>query len=423
MARETKRLTARGIVGLTAPGLYADGDGLYLRVDAAGAQRWVLLFRWPDPVTGDKKRTEMGLGRIADVGLADAREKAAAARRQIAEGVNPIQARSLATKARAAVIRTFGLEAEAYINAHAASFRNAKHVDQWRMTLSVQRDNVGNLLDAGYCLTLRDKPVDAIGTAEVLSALQPIWATKPETASRVRGRIERVLDAARASGRRTGENPARWRGHLDTLLPKRQKLTRGHHAAMPYADLPAFMTRLRESGGLGAQALELLILCTSRTGEIIGAKWPELDLRAKVWTVPAERMKAGREHRVPLTDRAVEILQSLYERRTGEFVFPGQKANAHMSNMTMTKALATAKGSDYTVHGFRSSFRDWVSEETAFPGELAEAALAHIVGDETERAYRRGDALAKRRKLMDAWAGYCLPTGSNVLPMARFGRN
>lgn len=420
MARETKRLTARGVTSLTAPGLYADGDGLYLRVDAAGAKRWALLFRWPDPATGLKKRTEMGLGRAADVGLADAREKAAEARKLIAEGINPIEARTLANEARAQAVRTFGMEAESYIDTHATSFRNAKHIDQWRMTLSAQRDKAGELLETGYCLTLRNRPVGSIETEHVLAVLKPLWLEKPETASRLRGRIERVLDAARSAGHRAGENPARWRGHLATLLPKRKTLSRGHHAAMPYADLPAFVTRLRESGGMGARALELLILCTSRTGEIIGAKWPEFDLAAKVWTIPADRMKSAREHRVALSARAVEILQELAELRTGDFVFAGKRANSHMSNMTMTKALATAGGDAYTVHGFRSAFRDWVGEETSFPEVLAEMALAHIVGDATERAYRRGDALAKRRKLSDAWAAYCRPaTKTNVVPMSR----
>ena len=420
MARETKRLTARGITSLTAPGMYADGDGLYLRVDAAGSKRWALLFRWPDPATGEKKRTEMGLGRLADVGLADAREKAAEARKQIAEGVNPIQARILASEARAQTVRTFGMEAESYIDTHATSFRNPKHVDQWRMTLSAKRDKAGELMDSGYCLTLRKLPVAAIETEHVLAVLKPLWLEKPETASRLRGRIERVLDAAKSAGHRTGENPARWRGHLATLLPKRKTLSRGHHAAMPYAQLPAFVAKLRESGGMGARALELLILCSSRTGEIIGAKWPEFDLDSKVWTIPAIRMKAAREHRVALSARAVEILRELAEIRTGDFVFPGKRANSHMSNMTMTKALATAGGDAYTVHGFRSAFRDWVGEETSFPETLAEMALAHIVGDATERAYRRGDALAKRRKLSDAWAAYCQPaTKTNVVPMAR----
>jgi integrase len=418
MASQIKRLSARFVQSVTDPGTYADGDGLYLVVSPTGAKRWTLIFFW------QTKRKEMGLGKLSVLSLLEARESAEAARRLVAKGINPIEARAAEKQEAEAetekLAHTFGMEAEAYIEAHASSFRNSKHIDQWRMTLSVQRDKDGSLLDTGYCLAIRDTAVEAIGTAEVLSVLQPIWATKPETASRVRGRIERALDAARAAGHRTGENPARWRGHLNTLLPKRQKLARGHHAAMPYANLPEFMARLQESDGLGAQALELLILCTSRTGEVIGARWPEFDLTAKLWIVPAERMKAGREHRVPLTARAVEILTALHEVRTGDFVFPGQKANAHMSNMTMTKALATAKGSGFTVHGFRSSFRDWVSEETAFPGELAEAALAHIVGDETERAYRRGDALAKRRKLMDAWAAYCLPAAQpNVLPMTR----
>lgn len=418
MASQSKRLSARFVTTVTEPGTYADGDGLYLIVSPTGAKRWTFIFFW------QTKRKELGLGKLAALSLADARDAADEARRMVAGNVNPIEARKAARAEAQAeadkLVHTFGMEAEAYIKAHAAGFRNAKHVEQWRMTLSVQRDKDGNLLDTGYCLAIRDKPVDDIDTPEVMSVLQPIWLDKPETASRLRGRIENVLDAAKVDGHRTGENPARWRGHLKMKLPKRKRLSRGHHAAMPYADVPDFMARLQQGGGLGAEALELLILCTNRTSEIIAAEANEFDMTTKVWTIPAERMKGGRVHRVPLTARAMTIVEGLLETRTGKYLFPGQKANAHMSNMTMSKALATAGGGEYTVHGFRSAFRDWVGEETGFAENIAEAALAHIVGDETERAYRRGDALAKRRKLMDAWTAYCLPAQrQNVLPMKR----
>lgn len=363
------------------------------------------------------KRVEMGLGRLADIGLADAREKATEARRLIADGINPIEARKAAALA-VAEKKTFGDVAADYVDTHASTFRNAKHIKQWRMTLSIERDEKGTFLDTGYCLRLRSKAVDLIDTADVLEVLTPLWADKPETASRVRGRIERVLDAAKAKGQRSGENPARWRGHLDKLLAKRQTLSRGHHAAMPYSAVPEFMTKLHQAEGVGALALEFLILTTSRTGEVIGAKEREFDLAKMLWTVPPERMKSGREHRVPLCARAVEIVTQLREVATSEWVFAAGKKP--ISNMTMTKALGTAGGSDFTVHGFRSSFRDWVGEETNFPDTLAEAALAHVVGDKTERAYRRGDALAKRRKLMEAWERYCAaPAKSNIIAMPK----
>ncbi|KKC34608.1 tyrosine-type recombinase/integrase [Devosia psychrophila] len=414
-----KQLSAKAIASPSmAPGMHADGDGLYLIVSPQGAKRWTFVFFMQG------KRKEMGLGKLSAVSLLDARDAADAARRMVARGENPIEARR-ANRADAAaeagkVVVTFGMAAEAHINAHASGYRNAKHIDQWRMTLSVQRDKAGNLMDTGYCLAIRDTAVAEIDTPEVMSVLLPVWLDKAETASRIRGRIEHVLDAAKVDGHRSGENPARWRGHLKLKLPKRRKLTRGHHAAMPYVDVADFITELHKVEGLGAQALELAILTASRTGEIITAKWHEFDMSGKVWTVPAERMKAGREHRVPLSARAHYILGQLAETRTGDYVFPGKKANAHISNATMSKALGAAGGSDFTVHGFRSAFRDWVGEETSFAEAIAEAALAHIIGDETERAYRRGDALAKRKTLMDAWAAYCLPAPvENVLPMTR----
>jgi integrase len=270
-----------------------------------------------------------------------------------------------------------------------------------------------------YAAPLRDKPIAAVHTDDVLSVLAPIWQTKNETASRLRGRIERVLDAARAKGLRSGENPARWRGHLDHLLPRRQRLSRGHHAALPYPDVPAFVAGLREREAIAALALEFLILNASRLGEVLGAKWNEIDLEAKVWTIPPERMKAGREHRVPLTKRGLEILATAEKLRTSDYVFPGQRRGRPLSPMSM-EMLRRRMKVDVTVHGFRSSFRDWAGECTSFPREIAEAALAHIIGDETERAYRRGDALEKRRKLMAAWAAFCDPKDkSNVVPLAR----
>ncbi len=411
MARLSKRLTAKTVESIATPGLHADGDGLYLRVDAAGAKRWVFLFRGPDPKNpGKLKRTEMGLGRLKDVGLVDARAKVVEARLKTKDGLNPIEHRAAliaAARAEPKAVDTFGKVATDYIDAQKSGFRNEKHIAQWRMTLG-----------SAYCGDLIDMPVDEVDTADVLAVLQPIWQAKNETASRLRGRIERVLDAARAKGLRSGENPARWKGHLDKLLAKRQKLARGHHSAMPYAAVPAFVAKLRVSGGVGARALEFLILTAGRTGEVIGARVEEFDLAKSLWTVPGSRMKSGREHRVALSARAADIVRELRDTSISPFVF-GATAHRPISNMTMTKALATAGGSEFTVHGFRSSFRDWVSEETSFPDRLAEGALAHIVGDQTELAYKRGDVLAKRRVLMDAWANYCGGRSNAKAPRTR----
>ena len=330
----------------------------------------------------------MGLGGLTSVSLARARVKAAEARAQVADGVNPITHRK-------AEGLTFGAFTDTLLDSIEAEWRNPKHRAQWRMTLTT------------YAAPLRPLAVDAVTTDDVLAVLQPIWTEKPETASRVRGRIERVLDAAKAKGLRTGENPACWRGHLDHLLPKRQKLSRGHHTALPVPAVPAFMAQLRARPAMAARSLEFTVLTAARTGETLGARWGEIDLEAAVWTVPATRMKAGREHRVPLSALAVALLRALEPLRgEGPYVFPGQRRGKPLSNMAMDMMLRRM-GSEVTVHGFRSTFRDWAGEETDHPREVAEAALAHTVGDATERAYRRGDALAKRRRLMDDWAAYC----------------
>jgi integrase len=285
-------------------------------------------------------------------------------------------------------------------------FRNAKHRSQWRNTLTT------------YTTPIWNKRLAEIETDDVLACLKPIWTAKAETASRVRGRIERVLDAAAARGLRSRDNPARWRGHLANLLPKRPEHV--HHAAMPFDDLPAYVARLRESDGISARALEFTILTATRSGEVLGARWSEIDLDAKVWTVSAGRMKSAREHRVPLSERAVEILSALAAVKIGDYVFPGAKRGSPLSVMALTMVMRRMGMEAFTVHGFRSAFRDWAGERTNFPREIAEAALAHVVGDETERAYRRGDALEKRRALMEAWAIFCEPNTSNiVVPLAR----
>jgi len=380
---------------VTEAGLHADGDGLYLSVSKSGAKSWRYIFQWHG------KRKEMGLGKLSAVSLADAREAASQARATVARGINPIAARE-AERAKNSN-QTFGTFADELVDDLAPGFRNAKHLAQWRMTLKT------------YAAPLRGKRLDDIETPDVLSVLKPIWQEKPETAVRLRGRIERVLDAAKAQGLRTGENPARWRGHLDKLLPKRQKLTRGHHAAMPYKELPDFVSVLRENENLSALALEWCILTATRSGETLNASWLEIDRTAKIWTIPAQRMKAGKEHRVPLTKRISEILDKLaLLRRDDDYLFPGNKKGRPLSGMSMAMQMRRMGRGDYTVHGFRSSFRDWAAEETGYPREIAEAALAHAVGDMTERAYRRGDALERRREMMEAWNNACNRAGSNL---------
>lgn len=406
MGRTLNRLKAKQAETLGA-GRHADGGGLYLDRDEQGRSRW--LFMW----SRNGKRREMGLGPAGrdGVSLAAARERATAAREHVRNGRDPIEERKAAAAAPARSW-TFGDVADELLTALSPQWRNDKHRAQWTMTLKT------------YAAPLRSLPVDKVSTADVLRVLQPFWQAKPETASRLRGRIERVLDAAKARGLRNGENPARWRGHLDHLLPRRQKLSRGHHRAMPYAELPAFMVKLREREAVAALALEFLILTAARSGEVLGAKWPEFDIDGAVWTVPAARMKSGREHRVPLPARAVAILKEIMPLSVAgdpsrQCVFPGL-GGGPLSNMALAMLLRRMDVSE-TVHGFRSSFRDWAGEVSTFPREVAEAALAHVVGDSTERAYWRGDALQKRRKLMEAWAGFVGRGGGEVIPMRRSG--
>jgi integrase len=302
-------------------------------------------------------------------------------------------------------IPTFGDCADAYVKTMQQSWRNAKHVAQWSMTLAV------------YAKPIRSRRVDEITTEDVLDILQPLWTRVPETAKRLRGRIENVLDAAKAKGQRSGENPARWRGHLDQLLPKRQKLTRGHHKALPYDEVPSFMEDLRTRPAAAARALEFTILTACRTSEVLGAQWDEIDLDKKVWTIPPSRMKAAREHRVPLSPRCLEIIADMQKKGTEGCVFPGPKPKKPLSTMAMAMLLRRMKA-EITVHGFRSSFRDWASETTGFPHEVCEMTLAHVVANKAEAAYRRGDLFEKRRKLMIAWAGYCAaPKAAKIIPL------
>lgn len=384
-------LSVRKVETLKEPGRYSDGGNLYLFITPNGGKRWTFLYR-----LGGKRR-EMGLGSAGPhgVGLKQAREKAAEARRMVAAGVDPLETRAAEEKA-SRTIPTFGTFADDYIKSHKPKFRNEKHVAQWEMTLG----------DA-YCRPIRARPINEIDTEAVLSVLQPIWTRVPETASRLRGRIENVLDAARALGYREGPNPATWRGHLKTLLPARQKLTRGHHAALHYDELPKFMVDLRARQTTAALALEFCILTASRSSEVLNAEWTEFDLEKKVWTIPANRMKAGHAHRIPLTDRALDVLQTLPRLGGNPHVFPGNARDKPLSGMAMTMQLRRMKRSDITVHGFRSTFRDWASEQTSFPHETCEHALAHRISDKAEAAYRRGDQFEKRRLLMEAWAAFC----------------
>jgi integrase len=400
------KLNARKVETLIEPGRYSDGGNLYLSITPNGGKRWVFAYRGAPKPGSKNNRYEMGLGSAGPngVSLKEARTKASEARRLLSEGKDPLMAKRQTEKAERA-IPTFGAFADEYITTHKTKFRNDKHIAQWETTLGDD-----------YCRAIRPKPLNEIDTEAVLAVLQPIWTKTPETASRLRGRIENILDAARAKGYRDGPNPATWRGHLKTLLPARQKLTRGHHAALAYDDLPAFMAALRARQSLAAQALELCILTATRTSEVLAAEWTEFDLDKKVWTIPSQRMKAGHAHRIPLTERALDILKSLP--RVGPHVFPGNAKGKPLSSMAMTMQLRRMKREDITVHGFRSTFRDWASEQTSFPHETCEHALAHRISDKAEAAYRRGDQFEKRRKLMEAWAAWCeAKAGDNVVAL------
>jgi integrase len=403
MAHKLNRLTARAVATASKPGLYADGGGLYLRVGRGGAKSWCLRYML------EGKAREMGLGGLAKIGLGDARKKAAAQRLLLVDKVDPLERREAensAKKIEAARSMTFAQCGVAYIEAHKAGWRSAKHAQQWTNTL------------ATYVYpTFGSVPVGDVDVAMVTRVLEPLWTTKPETAGRVRGRIEAVLDWAKARGFRIGENPARWRGHLSNLLPARSKVRAvKHHAALPYTEIGTFMADLRSREGAASAALEFLILTAARTNEVIGGRRPEIDFAARMWTVPATRMKGGREHRVPLTRAAMAVLKRM-EDQDKEFLFPGIKAGQGLSNMALLKMLERMGRGDLTAHGFRATFKTWATERTNFPRELVEAALAHVLDDKTEAAYQRGDMLEKRRRLMDAWAEFCAkraPAGTVV---------
>jgi integrase len=401
-------LTAAAVSRASKPGYYGDGAGLYLQVSSTGTKSWI--FRY----SRAGKERQMGLGALHTVSLSDARDKAKECRASLLAGTDPLDARNaekLASKLEEAKTVTFDYCATEYIAAHRGSWKNAKHAAQWKSTIATYASPIIGSL-----------PVSSIDTALVVKVLQPIWQTKTETATRLRSRLENILDWATVSKFRAGENPARWKGHLDNLLADPNKVARvEHHAALPWQEVGEFMADLRQREGIAARAVEFGILTAARSGEIRGAKWGEIDLDNAVWTVPAERMKAGREHRVPLSTAALRLLKAMP--RLGDHVFPGQRGDVPLSDMSLTAVLRRMDRSEITVHGFRSTFRDWCAESVgnSFPREVCEHALAHSLPDKVEAAYRRGDLIEKRKVLMQVWADYCgKPAASaSVSPLRR----
>ena len=390
MARAFNRFKVKQVAAITKPGRHSYGANLYLQISKTGSRQWTFMFE------RDGRQREMGLGHAGPggVSLADAREKAVDVRRQLAQGIDPIEARNgKLANAKVAGIK-FGKFADEYVKIHASQWSNAKHASQWSMTLG----------DA-YCSAIRPKAIAAIQTDDILAVLQPIWEKVPETARRVRMRLEKVLDAARVRGYRSGENPARWKGHLDHLLPKHSKSTRKHHAAMAWEDVPSFMRDLDAGEGSAALAFRFLILMACRTSEVLNAQWAEIDWASATWTIPATRMKARREHRIPLSAAAMKVLnqaKGLHD----PFVFPGAGNDGPLSNMALNMLLRRYKRVGVTAHGMRSAFRDWASESTNFSNEVCEMALAHVVANATEAAYRRGDLFQKRKALMEEWGKF-----------------
>lgn len=407
------KLTQLQVDKLKIEGIHSDGAGLSLKVTKNGSKSWVYRYM----LAG--KAHWMGLGSYPDVSLAEAREKAAELRKLTRQGIDPLaEKQKQASTIRAAIAKaiTFNDASEQYIEARAPSWKNAKHVDQWRNTLKTYAGPVIGHID-----------VAAIDTGHIMRILEKdqFWTTKTETASRVRGRIESVLDWATVRKYRAGENPARWKGHLDKLLPARTKVKKtGHHAALPWVEIGQFMKDLRTQVGISARAVELAILTAARSGEVRGAVWDEIDLDAGMWIIPAERMKAKKEHRIPLSGQALKLLSQQKEAYPLGLVFPGAKIKdgkqTQLSDMSLTAVLRRMSRHDITVHGFRSSFRDWAAESTAYPNEMVELALAHTIGNKVEAAYRRGDMFEKRRRMMNDWAGFCdliIKQGENVIPM------
>jgi integrase len=409
MKRHGNKLTAAAVRAASRPGLYGDGHGLYLQVSAFATKAWVFRYMI------DGQARKMGLGPLHTVSLAEARKRASDVRLKVLDRIDPIEDAHEARakrKVEAAKAKTFKWCADTYVEANRTGWKNDKHAAQWVATFNETKR--GRTVYPAATEAINALPVSAIDTGLVLAVLEPLWKKTPESASRIRGRIEAVLNWAQVRGYRDGDNPARWRGHLDKTLPQPAKVKAvEHHEAVPYADAPSFMAELRARKSISAFALEFCILTAARTSEVIGARWVEFtEIDASggaknipVWTVPADRMKAGREHRIPLSDRALAVLAELP--REGEYLFPGAQKDKPLSNMAMLELLRGMRGKGPTVHGFRSTFRDWAAEQTAYPNEMCEIALAHAIGDKAEAAYRRGDMMEKRRRLMADWAAYC----------------
>ena len=383
------------------PGMHADGGGLYLHVGKAGNTSWIFRFQL------NKRRREMGLGALNALSAVEARARAAELKALVGRGIDPLEVKEAAQKqeAQAEAVQkeeqilsaaTFSVATERHLALKESGWRNVKHRQQWENTLKTYAYPV-----------IGDLPVRDVKTRHVLQVLEPIWSTKPETASRVRMRIEAVLNSAKALGWRTGENPALWRGNLDALLPPRSKVRRiKHHPALPWKDVASFMTKLKEREGTSARALEFLVLTAARSGEVRMAGWSEIDLDQKLWIVPADRMKAGREHRVPLSAAAIDLLSELPRFQGYDLIFPGTRMQP-LSDMSLSAVLKRMGKKNITVHGFRSTFRDWAAEHTGHGSDIVEMALAHRIANKTEAAYRRGDLIAKRRSLMEDWAEWC----------------
>lgn len=396
-----EKITALFVRQIKRPGRYCDGGNLYLQVRRSTSKTSPdsVNKSWAFRYVRYDKQTWMGLGPYPDVSLAEARELATEARKQLLKGIDPLtdkRARQREARAARSDMLSFAECAERYIDSQAPGWSNPKHIEQWRNTLkNVAGPIFGHL------------PVDQVDTALVMRCIEPLWTAKTETASRLRGRIESVLDWATVRGYRGGDNPARWRGHLDKLLPRPSLVARvKHHPALPYTEVGAFMQQLREDGGVASRALEFTILTTARTNEVVQAEWSEFDLGLGIWVVPSERMKSKREHRIPLSEAAKAVLEPR-KGRSNRYVFPGQKRGGHLSNNAMLKVLKRLNHDSITVHGFRSTFRDWCAECTNYPSDVAEMALAHTLRDKTEAAYRRGDLFEKRSRLMADWARYC----------------
>jgi len=411
MAKQINKLTALKVKNIKEQGWFPDGRGLYLQVSNTGSKSWVYRYQ-----TGGKER-RCGLGSYLDVSLEDARRAAERCRQLRLEKIDPIEhKRKLEAERQLEKVRgvTFEECATAFIDSHKQGWKNPKHEMYWRNTLKTYA-----------CPIIGDLSVQSIDTGLVMKVLEPIWFIKTETASRVRQRIENILDWAKVRGYRVGENPALWRGHLDKLLPKRTKVQKvKHFKAMSYSDIPEYFRSLRKIDTLAAKALAFTVLTASRTSESRGAVQNEFDLNESIWNIPEERMKSHRSHRVPLSEESLKILEEAKVYRKGDYVFPALKKQTSISDAALLKLLKKTHP-ELTVHGFRSTFRDWCAEMTSYPREQAEAALAHVLKDQTEAAYQRGDMLEKRRKLMDAWADYCLngKTLGKVIPIKHEKQN